>query len=211
MMMMIPEPWSKHESMSEEKRAFYEYHSTLMEPWDGPASIVFSDGIGIGATLDRNGLRPARFYVTTDDRVILASEVGVLDLPPENVVEKGRLEPGRMLWVDTEEGRIITDDEIKHEISSTRPYRKWLKEFMVTLEDLPDPPVPPLSGIGKDLDGADRDHKVLQYQHAFGYTFEDLRIIIGAMATNGIEPLGSMGNDASLAILSTGLSFYTTI
>jgi glutamate synthase domain-containing protein 2/glutamate synthase domain-containing protein 1/glutamate synthase domain-containing protein 3 len=202
MMMMIPEAWSNHESMSEEKRAFYEYHSTMMEPWDGPASIVFSDGKGIGATLDRNGLRPSRYYVTTDDRVILASEVGVLDLPPEIVAEKGRLEPGRMLWIDTEEGRIISDDEIKHEISATRPYRKWLNEFMVTLEDLPDPPVPPLGGIGKDLDGPDRDHKVLEYQHAFGYTYEELRIIIGAMAMNAIEPVGSMGNDAPLAVLS---------
>ncbi len=129
----------------------------MMEPWDGPASIVFTDGVGIGATLDRNGLRPSRYYVTNDDRVILASEVGVLDIPPENVVQKGRLEPGRMLWIDTEEGRIVSDEEIKHTIASARPYRKWLKEFMVDLEDLPDPPVPPLGGIGKDLEGPDRD------------------------------------------------------
>ncbi len=108
---------------------------------------------GIGATLDRNGLRPSRYYVTNDDRVILASEVGVLDMPPEIIVHKGRLEPGRMLWIDTEEGRIISDEEIKHEIASARPYRKWLNEFMVDLEDLPDPPVPPLGGIGKDLEG----------------------------------------------------------
>ena len=202
MMMMIPEPWSNHESMSEEKRAFYEYHSTMMEPWDGPASMVFTDGVGIGATLDRNGLRPSRYYVTSDDRVILASEVGVLDIAPEMIVKKGRLEPGRMLWIDTEEGRIISDDEIKHTIASARPYRKWLKEFMVDLEDLPDPPVPPLGGIGKDLDGADRDKKVLQYQHAFGYTYEDLRLIISPMAKNGIEPVGSMGNDTPLAVLS---------
>ncbi len=201
-MMMIPEPWSKHETMSEEKRAFYEFHSTLLEPWDGPASMVFTDGRGIGATLDRNGLRPSRYYVTTDDRVILASEVGVLDIPPEMIVKKGRLEPGRMLWIDTEEGRIISDEEIKHEVASARPYKKWLNEFMVDLEDLPDPPVPAYGGIGQDLEGPDQDKKVLQYQHAFGYTYEDLRTIIEPMAKNGIEPLGSMGNDAPLAILS---------
>ncbi|MGZ8408165.1 MAG: glutamate synthase central domain-containing protein, partial [Caulobacteraceae bacterium] len=201
-MMMIPEPWSHHKTMSEEKRAFYEYHSTMMEPWDGPASMVFTDGRGIGATLDRNGLRPSRYYVTSDDLVIHASEVGVLDLPPETIVKKGRLEPGRMLWIDTEDGRIISDEEIKHEAASARPYRKWLKEFMVDLEDLPDPPVPPMGGIGKELDGKDRDKKVLQYQHAFGYTYEDLRMILTPMATNAIEPLGSMGNDAPLAVLS---------
>jgi glutamate synthase (ferredoxin) len=202
MMMMIPEPYLNHESMSEEKKAFYEYHSSLMEPWDGPASMVFTDGVGIGATLDRNGLRPARYYVTSDDRVILASEVGVLDIPPEMVVKKSRLEPGRMLWIDTEEGRIISDEEIKRTIASARPYRKWLKEFNVDLENLPDPPVPPLGGIGKDLEGTDRSNKVLQYQHAFGYTFEDLRIILSPMAKTAQEPLGSMGNDAALAVLS---------
>ncbi|HCE18520.1 MAG TPA: glutamate synthase large subunit [Anaerolinea thermolimosa] len=201
-MMMIPEPWSKHENMSEEKRAFYEYHSTLMEPWDGPASMVFTDGVGIGATLDRNGLRPSRYYVTSDDRVILASEVGVLDIPPEMIVKKGRLEPGRMLWIDTEEGRIVSDEEIKHTIASARPYRKWLNEFMVTLEDLPDPPVPPLGGIGKDLTGPDREQKLHQYQQSFGYTFEDLRVILTPMARDGIEPVGSMGNDTPLAVLS---------
>jgi glutamate synthase (ferredoxin) len=201
-MMMIPEPWANNDSMSEEKSAFYQYHSTLMEPWDGPASMAFTDGKGIGATLDRNGLRPLRYYVTNDDRVILASEVGVLDIPPETIVHKGRIEPGRMLWIDTEEGRIISDEEIKHEICSARPYRKWLNEYMVDLENLPDPPVPPLGGIGQDLDGPDRDKKVLQYQHSFGYTYEDLRLIIGHMAKNGIEPIGSMGNDAPLAVFS---------
>jgi glutamate synthase domain-containing protein 2/glutamate synthase domain-containing protein 1/glutamate synthase domain-containing protein 3 len=201
-MMMIPEPWSKHDSMSDEKRAFYEYHSTLMEAWDGPASIAFTDGRGIGATLDRNGLRPARYYVLNDDTVILASEVGVLDIPPEMVVKKSRLEPGRMLWIDTEEGRIISDEEIKHEIASARPYRQWLNEFMLDLEDLPDPPVTPLGGIAQDLEGIDRDKKVLQYQHAFGYTYEDLRVILTPMAKTGIEPIGSMGNDVPLAVLS---------
>ena len=201
-MMMIPEPYLNHESMSEEKKAFYEYHSSLMEPWDGPASMVFTDGVGIGATLDRNGLRPARFYVTSDDRVIHASEVGVLDVPPEMIVRKGRLEPGRMLWIDTEEGRIISDEEIKHTIASARPYRKWLKEFNVDLENLPDPRVPPLAGIGLNLETPDRSKRILQYQHAFGYTFEDLRVVIAPMAKNGIEAIGSMGNDTPLAVLS---------
>jgi glutamate synthase (ferredoxin) len=201
-MMMIPEPWSRHETMSEEKRAFYEYHSSLMEPWDGPAAMVFTDGNGIGATLDRNGLRPARYYVTDNDLVILASEVGVLDLPPESIVKKGRLEPGRMLWIDTEDGRIVSDEEIKHEVASTRPYRRWLDDFMVDLEDLPDPQVPPMSGIGSDTPGMERDKIVLQYQQAFGYTYEDLRVILAPMARNAIEPIGSMGNDAPLAVLS---------
>jgi len=201
-MMMVPEPWSNHESMSEEKRAFYEFHSTLMEPWDGPASMIFTDGVGIGATLDRNGLRPSRYYITSDDRVILASEVGVLDIPPEKVVKKGRLEPGRMLWIDTEEGRIVSDEEIKETIASARPYRQWLNEYMVNLADLPDPVLPPLGGIGQDLEGKDKDKKILQYQHAFGYTYEDLRVVLGPMATNAIEPIGSMGNDTPLAVLS---------
>ena len=199
MMMMIPEPWSKHESMSAEKRAFYEYHSTLMEPWDGPASMVFTDGIGIGACLDRNGLRPSRFYVTRDDQVILASEVGVLDVAPEKVIQKGRLEPGRMLWIDTEEGRIISDEEIKHGIASARPYRKWLDEFMIDLEDLPDPK------YGDEVSGLSQNglgQVLLNRQKAFGYTTEDLRMLIGPMAKNGVEPIGSMGNDAPLAVLS---------
>lgn len=199
MMMMIPEPWSKHESMSEEKKAFYEYHSSLMEPWDGPASMVFTDGIGIGACLDRNGLRPSRYYVTSDDRVILASEVGVLDVPAENVIKKGRLEPGRMLWVDTEEGRIVSDEEIKHNISTARPYRKWLNEFMINLESLPDPVN---LEVERKKEGYERSQDVLKRQRAFGYTYEDLRVIIGPMAKNGVEPIGSMGNDTPLAVLS---------
>lgn len=199
MMMMIPEPWSKHESMSEEKKAFYEYHSSLMEPWDGPASMVFTDGVGIGACLDRNGLRPSRYYVTSDDRVILASEVGVLDVPAENVVKKGRLEPGRMLWVDTEEGRIVSDDEIKHNISTARPYRKWLDEFMINLESLPDPVN---LEVERKKEGYERSQDVLKRQRAFGYSYEDLRVIIAPMAKNGVEPIGSMGNDTPLAVLS---------
>ncbi|MCB0192157.1 MAG: glutamate synthase large subunit [Anaerolineae bacterium] len=216
MMMMIPEPWSKHESMSDEKRAFYEYHATLMEPWDGPASMGFTDGIRIGATLDRNGLRPSRFYVTKDDLVVMASEVGVLDIPPENVLFKGRLEPGRMFLVDTEAGRIIHDEEIKHQLATEHPYRQWLDDDLVKLEDLPAPALNAQAHNGK-VNGTvskamlqpggrlakDIDHTyVLQRQQAFGYTFEDLRMIIGPMAKNAIEPVGAMGNDAPLAVLS---------
>jgi glutamate synthase (ferredoxin) len=192
MMMMIPEPWSNHESMSDEKKAFYEYHSCLMEPWDGPASIAFTDGARVGAVLDRNGLRPSRYYVTKDDRVIMASEVGVLDIAPEQVLHKGRLQPGRMLLVDTDEGRIVGDEELKQRMATAHPYRLWLNEHLVALADLPDPP--PLR---------EPAHKaVLLQQQAFGYTFEELRIILGPMATDGVEPVGSMGTDTPLAVLS---------
>ncbi len=191
-MMMIPEPWSNHESMSDEKKAFYEYHSCLMEPWDGPASIAFTDGIKIGAVLDRNGLRPSRYYVTKDDLVIMASEVGVLDVPPERVLQKGRLQPGRMFLIDTEEGRIVADEEIKHKIASEYPYRLWLKENLLTLEELPEA-----------AHVHEPDHKsVLLRQQAFGYTFEDLRIIMAPMGKDGVEPVGSMGTDTPLAVLS---------
>jgi len=191
-MMMIPEPWSNHESMSDEKKAFYEYHGCLMEPWDGPASIAFTDGVRVGAVLDRNGLRPSRYYVTKDDLVIMASEVGVLDVPPERVLHKGRLQPGRMFLIDTEEGRIVTDEELKQRIATEHPYRLWLNEHLVSLENLPEAPYIP-----------EPDHKtVLQRQQAFGYTFEDLRIIMSPMAKDGVEPVGSMGNDTPLAVLS---------
>ena len=192
MMMMIPEPWSYHETMDDNRRAFYQYHSCLMEPWDGPASIAFTDGRQIGAVLDRNGLRPSRYYVTKDDLVIMASEAGVLNIPPDRILQKGRLQPGRMFLVDTEQGRIIDDTEIKAKISSERPYRQWLGEYMVHLEDLPEAPfVPP------------PDHTtLLQRQIAFGYTHEDERIILTPMARDGVEAIGSMGNDASLAVLS---------
>jgi glutamate synthase (ferredoxin) len=191
-MMMIPEPWQNHESMSPEKKAFYEYHRCLMEPWDGPASISFTDGIRIGAVLDRNGLRPSRFYVTKDDVVIMASEVGVLEIPAERILFKGRLQPGRMLLVDTEIGRIVADEEIKHQIASAYPYKEWLDKHIVALEDLPAaPPVP------------EQDHKtILQRQIAFGYSFEDVRFIMAPMAKDGVEPLGSMGTDTPLAVLS---------
>ena len=191
-MMMIPEPWENHESMPDEKRAFYEYHSCLMEPWDGPASIAFTDGTVIGAVLDRNGLRPSRYYVTKDDLVIMASEAGVLPVEPERVASKGRLQPGRMFLVDMEKGRIVADEELKEAIVSERPYRSWLNENHVLLEDLPQPPKT-----------HPYDHKtMLQRQQAFGYTFEDLRVIIGPMAVDGLQPLGSMGADTPLAVLS---------
>src|SRR5215470_10584233 len=191
-LMMIPEPWQNHESMSPERRAFYEYHSSLMEPWDGPASIAFTDGVLIGAILDRNGLRPSRYYVTKDDVVIMASEVGVLDIPAESILLKGRLQPGRMFLVDTDQGRIVGDDELKHEIATQHPYRKWLRENLVRLDELPDP-----------LSIYPPDHEtVFSRQEAFGYTKEDLSIIMGPMARAANEALGSMGSDIPLAVLS---------
>ncbi|MBO9605071.1 MAG: glutamate synthase large subunit [Paenibacillaceae bacterium] len=191
-MMMIPEPWSKHESMSDEKKAFYEYHSCLMEPWDGPAAISFTDGKLIGAVLDRNGLRPARYYVTNDDLIVLASEVGVLNIAPERIVRKERLQPGRMLLVDTTEGRIVADEEIKDRIACEQPYRQWLDEHLVSLEELPEASEVP-----------EADHEtVLQRQMAFGYSFEVMRKFLEPMAKLGVDPIGSMGNDAPLAVLS---------
>ncbi len=192
-MMMIPEPWENHESMSAEKRAFYEYHSCLMEPWDGPASIAFTDGTVVGASLDRNGFRPSRYYITKDDLLVLASETGVLDIPPERVAYKGRLQPGRILLIDTSEGRIISDEEAKAKIASEHLYRQWLDEHLISLKDLPavEPKAP------------ETDHdKILQRQQTFGYTFEDQRIFLGPMSKIGRDPVGSMGNDASLAVLS---------
>ncbi len=191
-MMMIPEPWSKHKTMSPAKKAFYEYHSCLIEPWDGPASIVFTDGLQIGAVLDRNGLRPSRYYVTKDDLVVMASEVGVLDISPENVLLKGRLQPGRMFLIDTEQGRIISDDEIKEQVAGEHPYQDWLKEHLISMEQLPEAPHLP-----------EPDHKtVLKRQQVFGFTFEELRMLIAPMANTGVEANGSMGNDTPLAVLS---------
>jgi glutamate synthase (ferredoxin) len=191
-MMMIPEPWTAHESMSDEKKAFYEYHSCLMEPWDGPASIAFTDGTMMGAVLDRNGLRPSRYYVTKDDLVIMASEAGVLPIEPERVAHKGRLEPGRMFLVDMKEGRIIADDEIKHQIATEYPYREWVDQHMVELAKVKDAPeLPAASG-----------HLLLQQQMAFGYTFEELRLLLTPMAKDGVEAVGAMGSDTPLAVLS---------
>jgi glutamate synthase (NADPH/NADH) large chain len=192
MMMMIPEPWSNHETMDDSRKAFYQYHSCLMEPWDGPAAIAFTDGKQMGAVLDRNGLRPSRYYVTTDDLVVMASEAGVLDIPPEKIREKGRLQPGHMFLVDTEQGRIIGDEEIKRTLAAQRPYRAWLDEHLVKLEALPAAPAVPQP-----------DHATLLHrQIAFGYTYEDQRIILAPMARDGVEAVGSMGNDTPLAVLS---------
>ncbi len=192
-MMMIPEPWSNHAAMDPAKRAFYQYHSSLMEPWDGPAAICFTDGSQIGAILDRNGLRPSRYYVTKDDLVIMASEAGVLEIPPDQVVQKGRLQPGRMFLVDTVQGRIVEDEEIKHAIATERPYQQWLDEYQVHLNDLPAAP---------EVPAPDHD-TLLQRQIAFGYTFEDERIVLAPMAKDGVEAIGSMGNDTPLAVLSS--------
>jgi glutamate synthase (ferredoxin) len=191
-MMMIPEPWANHESMSEEKKAYYKFHSCLMEPWDGPASIAFTDGVRIGACLDRNGLRPSRYYVTKDDLVIMASEVGVLDLAPERVLSKGRLQPGRMFLIDTQEGRIVADEEIKRKVATAHPYQQWLESHLSQLSELAAPPELP-----------EPDHRtVLQRQQAFGYTFEEQRILLAPMARDGVEAVGSMGTDTPLAVLS---------
>src|SRR5262247_1580858 len=192
-MMMIPEPWSKHATMDPARRAFYQYHSSLMEPWDGPADIAFTDGKRIGAVLDRNGLRPSRYYVTKDDLVIMASEVGVLDVPPERVLQKRRLQPGRMFLVDTSEGRIISDEEIKQQMAAAKPYRKWLKENLVHFASFESVP---------EKQPVANHQATLQRLQAFGYNFEDLRINIGPMAQNGIQSVGSMGTDTPLAILS---------
>jgi glutamate synthase (ferredoxin) len=192
MMMMIPEPWENHESMDPARRAFYEFHSCLIEPWDGPASMAFTDGIRIGACLDRNGLRPSRYYVTKDDVVIMASEAGVLPVAPDRIAVKGRLQPGRMFLVDTREGRIIADEELKRKYAGEHPYQEWLDKHHVLLENLPEP--------SQHTDASRR--KILQLQQVFGYTFEDLRFIIGPMARDGQQPLGSMGTDTPLAVLS---------
>lgn len=193
-MMMIPEPWERHESMPQIKRDFYEYHACLMEPWDGPASIAFSDGKLIGAVLDRNGLRPSRYYVTKDDLVIMASEVGVLPwVDPADVVKKGRLEPGRMFLVNMDEGRIVDDRELKEKIASEHPYGEWLKENLVHEDNLPT--------VEGNFDKV-QSETLLQRQRAFGYTFEDKRFLIGPSCETGNQPIGSMGNDSPLAVLS---------
>ena len=191
-MMMIPEPWSHHESMSPEKKAFYEYHSCLLEPWDGPAAMAFTDGAVVGAVLDRNGLRPARYYVTKDDLVIMSSEVGVLDIPPEDILVKERLRPGRMLLIDTNEGRIIDDEELKQTIAGEYPYRKWLDEHLMPLETLPHKP----GRVSTET------LSLLKRQKAFGYTYESLRTVLAPMAVDGVEAITAMGIDTPLAVLS---------
>jgi len=191
-LMMIPEAWENHAEMSPSRRAFYEFHSMLMEPWDGPACVVFTDGTQIGAVLDRNGLRPSRYWVTDDGLVVLASEVGVLDLKPHSVVRKGRLQPGRMFLVDLDERRIVEDDEVKCQLASEAPYAEWLHAGLIRLEDLPS-----------------REHivhthaSVTRRQQVFGYTEEELRVLLAPMARSGAEPIGSMGTDSPIAALST--------
>ncbi|HZG74971.1 MAG TPA: glutamate synthase large subunit [Paenibacillus sp.] len=204
-MMMIPEPWSKHESMSPEKKAFYEYHSCLMEPWDGPAAIAFTDGRLIGAVLDRNGLRPSRYYITTDGMIVLASEVGVLPLPPERIAAKSRLQPGRMLVVDTTEGRIVSDEEIKARIVNEKPYRAWLDAHLVSLEELSSTPTGAALEAAASVatpEAPAASTELRRRQQAFGYSFETLRKFLEPMAAQGIDPIGSMGYDAPLAVLS---------
>jgi glutamate synthase (NADPH/NADH) large chain len=191
-MMMIPEAWQKDEQMPQIKRDFYEYHSCLMEPWDGPASIAFTDGTIIGAVLDRNGLRPSRYYLTHDDRVIMASEVGVLPVPPEMVKHKGRLKPGRMFLIDFEQGRMIPDAELKNEIASRRPYGTWLREQRLKLRELP---------VNGDAHGFDPD-ALLPRMQAFGYTSETMDFMLRPMVEEKRDPVGSMGNDTALAVLS---------
>ena len=193
MMMLIPEAWDGNEEMDPVKKAFYEFHAAFMEPWDGPASISFTDGKMIGATLDRNGLRPSRYCVTKDDRVIMASETGALPVDQSMVIEKGRLQPGKMFVVDMEQGRIISDDELKSTICDQKPYGEWLNKYKIRLEELPEPRIT-FTHLGHE--------QVFKYQKAFGYTTEDLDQIIAPMATDGKEPLGSMGTDTPLAILS---------
>ncbi|WP_126426871.1 glutamate synthase large subunit [Brevibacillus marinus] len=192
-MMLIPEPWDRDEQMDETKKAFYEYHSCLMEPWDGPTAIVFTDGRQIGGILDRNGLRPARYYVTSDDTIVFASEVGVLDIPADKIVHKGRLSPGRMLLVDLEAGRIVSDEEVKQQIASEQPYRQWVAENLLSLAQLPD-----ANRTSEELAG----EELVRRQKAFGYTQEELNKILTPMVTERKDPIGSMGVDTPLAVLS---------
>jgi glutamate synthase (NADPH/NADH) large chain len=191
-MMMIPEAWAGNPLMDEQRRAFYEYHAAIMEPWDGPAAIAFTDGRQIGATLDRNGLRPARYLVTSDDRIVMASEMGVLKIPEEQIVTKWRLQPGKMLLVDLEQGRLIPDDEIKAQLARMHPYREWLDRTQIVLEELPDAPT---KGMRSNLPLLDR-------QQAFGYSQEDINILMTPMASTGEEANGSMGNDTPISALS---------
>ncbi len=192
-MMLIPEAWSGNQLMSPERKAFYEYHAAMMEPWDGPAAVCFTDGKQIGATLDRNGLRPARYLVTDDDRVILASEAGTLPVPEERIVKKWRLQPGKMLLIDMAEGRIISDQEVKSQLAGSHPYREWLDRTQLILEDLK--PVEPRA--------LRRDVSLLDRQQAFGYTTEDTKILMSPMATTGQEAIGSMGTDTPISAMST--------
>ncbi|WP_134069282.1 glutamate synthase large subunit [Mycobacteroides salmoniphilum] len=190
-LMMIPEAWERHESMDPQRRAFYEYHSSLMEPWDGPASVCFTDGTIVGAVLDRNGLRPGRVWVTTDGLVVMASEAGVLDLDPSTVVQRTRLQPGRMFLVDTTQGRIVSDEEVKAELAAAEPYQQWIDEGLVRMEQLPDRPHQHMP-----------HNRIVLRQQVFGYTYEEINLLVAPMARTGAEALGSMGTDTPIAVLS---------
>src|SRR6266567_4418207 len=196
MMMLIPEAWSGNPLMDPKRKAFYEYHAALMEPWDGPADIAFTDGRQIGATLDRNGLRPARFIVTDDDHVVMASECGVLPIPEEKIIRKWRLQPGKMLLIDTEQGRIIEDEEIKRTLAEAEPYEEWLKHTQFKLHELPDLPETPL------ISASNEPSALLDRQQAFGYPQEDIQFFLEPMAKDGDDPVGSMGTDKPIAVLS---------
>lgn len=190
-LMMIPEAWERHENMSAELRSFYEFHASLMEPWDGPASVCFTDGTIVGAVLDRNGLRPSRVWVTNDGLVVMASEAGVLDLDPSTVVQRTRLQPGRMFLVDTTQGRIVSDEEVKAELAAAEPYQRWLEEGLVRLEQLPDRPHQHMP-----------HNRIVLRQQVFGYTYEEINLLVAPMARTGAEALGSMGTDTPIAVLS---------
>ncbi|MDP3192715.1 glutamate synthase-related protein, partial [Rhodoferax sp.] len=193
-MMMIPEPWENHTSMDERRRAFYEYHAAMLEPWDGPASIVFTDGRQIGATLDRNGLRPSRYCITDDDLVVMASESGVLPFPESKIVRKWRLQPGKMFMIDLEQGRMVDDDELKATLANGKPYKQWIENLRIRLDDV--------QGGGEPASASESESTLLDRQQAFGFTQEDLKFLIAPMAANGEEAIGSMGNDSPLAVLS---------
>jgi glutamate synthase (NADPH) large chain len=195
-MMMIPEPWEQHTLMDERRRAFYEYHAAMLEPWDGPASIVFTDGRQIGATLDRNGLRPSRYCVTDDDLVIMASESGVLPVPENRIVRKWRLQPGKMFLIDLEQGRLIDDEELKAGLANGKPYKQWIENLRIKLDDID-------ADVAPSATAADTGTALLDRQQAFGYTQEDLKFLMSPMAANGEEAIGSMGNDSPLAVLSS--------
>jgi glutamate synthase (NADPH/NADH) large chain/glutamate synthase (ferredoxin) len=193
-MMMIPEPWEQHTSMDERRRAFYEYHAAMLEPWDGPASIVFTDGRQIGAAHGRNGLRPSRYCITDDDLVVMASESGVLPFPESKIVRKWRLQPGKMFMIDLEQGRMVDDEELKSTLANSKPYKQWIENLRIRLDDV--------QGGGEPASAAESEGTLLDRQQAFGYTQEDLKFLIAPMAANGEEAIGSMGNDSPLAVLS---------
>src|SRR5439155_22328496 len=195
-MMMIPEAWEQHTLMDERRRAFYEYHASMLEPWDGPAAMVFTDGKQIGATLDRNGLRPARYIVTDDDLVVMASEAGVLPIPEDKIVRKWRLQPGKMLLIDLEQGRIVEDEELKRSLAEAHPYEEWLKETQYKLEELSDLPEAPQPAPSND------PTTLLDRQQAFGYTQEDIQFFLEPMSNEPDDPIGSMGTDTPIAVLS---------